>query len=63
MGMLVFNNSELREAIDKGVLGLPDLEPLPNDDIAGDDAFALKSWLMKPLSKKNMTHSERIFNY
>ncbi|XP_041374148.1 putative nuclease HARBI1 [Gigantopelta aegis] len=65
----VFNNSELKEAIDKGVLGLPDPEPLPNDDkpmpfyIAADDAFALKKWLMKPFSKKNMSHSERVYNY
>lgn len=65
----VFNNSELKEAIDKGVLGLPDPEPMPNDDrpmpffIAGDDAFALKTWLMKPYSKRNMSHSERIYNY
>ncbi|XP_041369872.1 putative nuclease HARBI1 [Gigantopelta aegis] len=47
----VFNNSELKEAIDKGVLGLPDPEPLPNDDkpmlfyISADDAFALNKWL------------------
>ena len=65
----VFNNSELKEAIDKGVLGLPAPEPLPNDDkpmpfyIAADDAFVLKNWLMKPFSKKNMSHSERVYNY
>ena len=65
----VFNNSEPNEAIDKGVLGLPAPEPLPNDDkpmpfyIAADDAFALKNWLMKPFSKKNMSHSERVYNY
>ena len=63
------NNSELKEPIDKGVLGLPAPEPLPNDDkpmpfyIAADDAFALKNWLMKPFSKKNMSHSERVYNY
>ena len=65
----VFNNSELKEAIDKSELGLPDPAPLPNDDkpmpfyIAADDAFALKKWLMKPFSKKNMSHSERVYNY
>ena len=65
----VFNNSELKEAIEKKVLGLPEAEPLPNDDkpmpfyIAADDAFALKTWLMKPFSKKNLSKSERIFNY
>ena len=65
----VFNNSELKDAIDKSELGLPDPAPLPNDDqpmpfyIAADDAFALKKWLMKPFSKKNMSNSERVYNY
>ena len=42
---------------------------MPNDDkempyfIVGDDAFALKSWLMKPFSLRNMTRGQRIFNY
>ncbi|XP_041349310.1 putative nuclease HARBI1 [Gigantopelta aegis] len=40
----VFNNSELKEAIDKGVLHFPPSDPLPDDDtempyfIAADDA-------------------------
>eukprot|EP00057_Strongylocentrotus_purpuratus_P014074 XP_011668548.1 PREDICTED: putative nuclease HARBI1 [Strongylocentrotus purpuratus] len=65
----VFNNSELKEAIEKGVIGIPPPEPLPHDDqpmpyfIAADDAFALRTWLMKPFSKRNMDNSERIFNY
>ena len=65
----VFNNSELKEAIDKGVIGFPEAESLPDDDvqmpyfIAADDAFALRSWLMKPFSKRKMENTERIFNY
>ena len=48
---------------------IPKAEPLPNDDkdipyfIVGDDAFALRSWLMKPFSRRNMTLEERVFNY
>ena len=31
--------------------------------LVGDDAFGLKTWLMKPLPLKNMTDSQRVFNY
>ena len=31
--------------------------------LVGDDAFALKTWLMKPLPLRNMTVSQRVFNY
>ena len=31
--------------------------------IIGDDTFPLKTWMMKPFSKRNMVHEERIFNY
>ena len=31
--------------------------------IIGDDAFTLRTWLMKPFSRCNMTNEERIFNY
>lgn len=65
----VFNSSELREAIEAGILNLPPPDELPNDDkdmpyfLVGDDAFALKKWLMKPFSLKNLTREQRIFNY
>ncbi len=65
----VFNNSELRENLEAGTLGLPNPAPLPGDDrdmpyfIVADDAFALRSWLMKPFSKRFLTLDERIFNY
>ena len=50
-------------------LGLPEPDPLPNDDqpmpyyIVGDDAFALKTWLMKPMPHRNMSVEDRVFNY
>lgn len=65
----IFNDCELKEALEDGSIGLPAPEPLPRDDrnmpyfIVGDDAFALRTWLMKPFSKRNLTDEERIFNY
>ena len=65
----VFNESPLKAAIEAGLLDIPDAEPLPNDDrpvqyfIVGDDAFALKTWMIKPFSIRNLTNAERIFNY
>ena len=58
----VFNSSELAEAIEDGSIGFPDPEPLANDDgafdipyfLVGDDAFAQRTWLMKPYSKSNL---------
>ena len=65
----IFNASELKECIEDGSIGFPEPEPLPDDDkpmpyfIAADDAFALRTWLMKPYSKRQMSDTERIFNY
>ncbi|MEW8542126.1 MAG: transposase family protein [Candidatus Thiodiazotropha sp.] len=65
----VFNSSDLKEAIEDGSIGFPDADNLPGDDrpmpyfIIGDDAFSLRTWLMKPYSKRNLTDGERIFNY
>jgi hypothetical protein len=48
----VFNSSELKEAIDSGEIYLPDPVPFLHDKempyfIVGDDAFALRTWMMK----------------
>ena len=65
----VFNSSELREGFEQGFINVPAAEPLPGDDqnmpyfLAADDAFALRTWLMKPFSKRQLTNTERIFNY
>ena len=65
----IWNQSDLRQYIDDDKIHVPPAEPIPGDDkdipyfIIGDDAFALKSWMMKPFSRTNMEHSERIFNY
>ncbi|XP_063960406.1 uncharacterized protein LOC135155411 [Lytechinus pictus] len=65
----IYNASELRECVEDGSLGLPDPDPLPNDNqdvpyfFVGDDAFALRPNMMKPYSLRGMTQSESIFNY
>ena len=65
----VFNNSELKEALESDTLGLPHAEELPGDDepipsfMIGDDAFALKTWMMKPYSARHISDAERIFIY
>ncbi|XP_014661400.1 PREDICTED: uncharacterized protein LOC106804647 [Priapulus caudatus] len=65
----IWNNSPLRASIDDGVIGIPDPEPLPGDDvdvpyyIVGDDAFAVRTYLMKPFGRRGLQHDELIFNY
>ncbi len=65
----IFNQCELKEVTEDRTIGFPPEDPLPKDDrmmpyfILGDDAFALKTWLMKPFSQRNMTDEQRIFNY
>ena len=65
----VFERTPLKKAIEEGRVGWPAPDPLPNDDgptpyfMIGDDAFALKEWMMKPYSRRNLTREEKIFNY
>ncbi|XP_060065165.1 putative nuclease HARBI1 [Ylistrum balloti] len=57
----VFSETVLKDALENGTIGLPEPEPLPNDDrlmpyfVVGDDAFALKTWMMKPMPHRNMS--------
>ena len=65
----IFNVSELKECLVDGSINLPDAEPLPNDDrdfpyfLVGDDAFALRSYMMKPYGHRELNRAQRIFNY
>ena len=49
----VFNRSSLEPALREGTLGLPQPQPLPQDDkdtpffVVGDDAFPLRTYLIK----------------
>ncbi len=65
----IFNQCKLTEAFEDRTIGFPPEDALPKEDrpmpyfILRGDAFALKTWLMKPFSQRNMTDEQRIFNY
>ena len=65
----IFNESELLETMESGDIGRPKPRRLPGGNtevpyfIVGDDAFAIKTWLMKPYSQRQLTREMRIFNY
>lgn len=65
----VFHQTELRECLEEGTLGLPPPSPLPGGDrsvgyyLVGDEAFPLKPWLMKPVPNRCLTREQRIYNY
>ena len=51
----------MKEVIENGTIGFPAADPLPNDDIPmsyfiiGDDDFPLRTWLIKPFSRRNLS--------
>ena len=66
----VFAGCSLSEALNDAIANVPADAPLPDDEetimsfhLVGDDAFPLKTWLMKPLPFRNLTPEERIYNY
>ena len=65
----LFKETQLYKDFEAGKMRLPTTDSLPNDDrpfpyfILGDNAFALKSWMMTPYSHRNKTHEELIYNY
>ena len=65
----LFGASDLKASIDDNSINFPDSEPLPNDDrdtpyfILGDDAFPLRTFLMKPYSKRNLDNDTLVANY
>jgi len=65
----VYNNCTLSRALENGTLGVPDSEQLPGTDfncpymLVGDDAFPLRTYLMKPFPRRGLDKQEVIFNY
>ena len=62
-------SSELKTCLGDGSIGFPDPTNLPNDDqptpyfIIGDDAFGLRTFLMKPYAQRGLSRKGRIYNY
>ena len=65
----IMNDTVLKRKIEDGSIGRPGAAPIIPDGrkveyfFLGDDAFALKSWLMKPYSLRQMTRDQRVYNY
>ena len=66
----VFTASALYRALESNLLQIPDTNTLPGRNIpvpytiVADDAFPLKSYLMKPFPRNELLDiSKRIFNY
>lgn len=65
----VWNKSTLQKGIEDGTIKLPERAALlGNDDLMpyvflGDDAFALKTYMMKPYPQSNLTIDKRIYYY
>ena len=65
----IWDQCGLKKALEKGTLNLPPPKALPGRSMkvpfvaTGDDAFPLKSYLMKPYPQKGLSVDKRIFNY
>ena len=59
----------MKEGFESDNIGLPPSDRLTNDDLdvlyymIGDDAFPLRTWMMKPYSRCGLSNEKRIFNY
>ena len=59
----------MRKALEKNTLSLPKPKPLHENRketlfvCAGDDAFPLTNYMMKPYPQKDLTIDNRTFNY
>ena len=64
----VFNSSGLAKLLEEGALNLPEPTPLPGRTekvpyyVVADDAFGLKTYLMKPYPFRSTTRDQKIFN-
>ena len=64
-----WNKFSFLKSLEGGTLGVPDCKPLPFGQesmlyvVVADDAFALRSFVMKPYPQKGLTTERRIYNY
>lgn len=67
----VFAQSQFGEMLANNHVNLPAADRLPHDPtnkpvdycFVGDDAFALRNWMMKPYPLRNLNKDEQIYNY
>ena len=64
----IWNKASLLQGIQEGSVKLPNDEKLLNGEITpyvflGDDAFALKRFMMKPFPQQDLTGERLIYNY
>ena len=65
----IFNDSELFDCLHDDTIGFPQPDPLPNDNqptpyfFLGDDAFACKTYMVKPYPLRGLSRQQRIYNY
>ena len=65
----VFRNGQLSKALEKNTLNIPPAEILLNSTkkipfvVAGDGAFPLKNFLMKPYPYQGLSREKQILNY
>ncbi|KAL1260055.1 hypothetical protein QQF64_007882 [Cirrhinus molitorella] len=65
----LFAHSDLKKALDRGLLNVPPPEKLPGSEIVlpymfvGDEAYPLRTDLMKPYPFRQLDHSQRVYNY
>lgn len=59
----IFDQPNLKGALDRGLLDIPSAKPLPGSAIeVADDAYPLHCDLMKPLPYCQMDHDQRVFS-
>lgn len=65
----LFAHSDLKKALDQGLLNVPPPEKLPGSDIVlpykfvADEAYPLRADLMKPYPFRQLDHNQRVYNY